>query len=1082
MTLLERVEAWRRSGRPRPTGSQSRSACTAVDRWQRLIAGGDALAFDARLRWDGFERRDVVDALSWVEERPTDAAAAASASGWSDQLEKAFDDGASGLGVDTGRRLKRLAAESAVPFIELWAPWLAGVDARVHEHRSCVAGRVASGAVDLLLGHLLRQIGDLASEAAYQQFARRRAVELPTSSGRAGREFYMSWVALQTSERLAPLLDEYPFLGRQLHRLLSTWVDTSLELLDRIERDRPALEGLLGCVAGLGPVVEIQPGLSDRHDGGRRVAVIAFESGQRVVYKPRSLTVEAAFSDLLSWAVSEGLEPEPSIPQILSRDGYGWMEHIDPPIFEIRDEVSRWFTAAGSLLCLAHVLGASDLHFDNVRVGASSPVLIDLETLLRPATAGEAAAPAASTAAARVAGWMRSSFDSTGMLSFLMHGPEGAVIDIGGLCGAGGHELSAPSVHWSDLGCDSLRRETRPARARQRCNLPILEGKAASVVDYLGELQDGFSRTYRFIVERRGTAFDPDKVAQRFRRASSRVVLRPSEQYARVLRLLLSPACQRDGVAAGLAMEALYRGLIEAGPRPASWGVVEAERRDLTDLDVPRFTAAVDATIVRGSGAPSIAGLIELSGLGAYEQRLRRLSEEDLARQLQLMALSIGSLHGAGHLALDIEPGQAEVDPDGVAPATPALLLGEARAIADELAETAVAGDDGSLIWLDPIHLRPHGRRDFGVSYYLYSGSSGVGLFFAAAARAFPGRGYERLCASALLPVVAVAGSSDLPALVAAEGIGACHGLGGLVYVLALASDWLDEPSYLSAARRLALEITADRIAADQALDVEGGAAGAILGLLALHHRAPDERVLDTARACGRRLLEARRPGPRGGAAWPSRQGGVLPGLAHGASGGALALVRLWRATGDGALLAAAEEAFEFENSCFDPRLGNWPVEVRDSAGEVRERRSMVGWCHGAPGIALARAELRRELAAADAGGLLDAAVETTLAAPVAGPAHLCCGSFGRVDVMHTVGNLLERDDLRRAARSRASVLIRSAAGRGAAGSGVRLEPLRPGLFRGLAGIGYVMLRLAMPDAIPSVLAFETMSMAGARR
>jgi len=385
----------------------------------------------------------------------------------------------------------------------------------------------------------------------------------------------------------------------------------------------------------------------------------------------------------------------------------------------------------------------------------------------------------------------------------------------------------------------------------------------------------------------------------------------------------------------------------------------------------------------------------------------------------------------------------------------------------------AVEGEDRSLIWLDPVHLRPEGRRDRGVSYYLYSGSVGIALFFAAMHRVVPDPEYQRVVVGALKPIVTALGERDAATLLADEGIGACHGLGGIVYALTLVADLLDQPEYLEVARRMATHITPDRIASDEALDVEGGAAGAILGLMALHARSLDEGVLETALACGHRLVNRQQPGPAGGAAWSGRKGRMLAGFAHGACGGALALVRLWRMTEEPVFFEAAGRALDFENTLYDPHSKNWPVQLRDADGVQLESRNMAAWCHGAPGIALARACVRDVLAQAEAMDTLNAAVDTTLAASVSGPDHLCCGTLGRVDTLLTVGTVLGRVELRHAAETRAAMVIRLATSRGAFRLDRRSGPPRAGFFRGLAGMGYQMLRLRQPDDLPSVLAFH---------
>jgi hypothetical protein len=66
-------------------------------------------------------------------------------------------------------------------------------------------------------------------------------------------------------------------------------------------------------------------------------------------------------------------------------------------------------------------------------------------------------------------------------------------------------------------------------------------------------------------------------------------------------------------------------------------------------------------------------------------------------------------------------------------------------------------------------------------------------------------------------------------------GIGGGTGIGSIVYGLVRAAKLLDEPALLSDASRIARLIDTEQIATDRHHDVLQGAAGAILGLLALH-------------------------------------------------------------------------------------------------------------------------------------------------------------------------------------------------------------------------------------------------------
>ena len=190
-----------------------------------------------------------------------------------------------------------------------------------------------------------------------------------------------------------------------------------------------------------------------------------------------------------------------------------------------------------------------------------------------------------------------------------------------------------------------------------------------------------------------------------------------------------------------------------------------------------------------------------------------------------------------------------------------------------------------------------------------------------------------------------------------------------------------------------------------------------------------------------------------------------------------MALVRLWQWVHDPSLLDAAGRALKFENSLYDPAKKNWPLVLIDATTGRSESINMSAWCHGAPGIALARSYMRDLIPQAEADDMLNAALATTLSTSLDGPDHLCCGTLGKLEILFSVGRLLGRETLRSAVEVRASMVIQRASTTGS----FRLEagrgPAKNGFFRGLAGIGYQMVRLCRPDEIPSVLAFQPASM-----
>lgn len=190
-----------------------------------------------------------------------------------------------------------------------------------------------------------------------------------------------------------------------------------------------------------------------------------------------------------------------------------------------------------------------------------------------------------------------------------------------------------------------------------------------------------------------------------------------------------------------------------------------------------------------------------------------------------------------------------------------------------------------------------------------------------------------------------------------------------------------------------------------------------------------------------------------------------LTSFSHGAAGIVLALSRLWAETGDRRFRAGALKGLAFERAVFDETEGNWPDLRQADVGFG------VGWCHGAPGIGLARLAGRGILDDPTIDEEIEAALRWTEVHAVEPPVNLCCGEPGRIDLLLTAGLDLDRPVLVEIARARAAEMLDAARKR-------RFQfPLgdhrrNPSLFQGLAGVGYQLLRLEAPARLPSLLAW----------
>ncbi|MEV0126728.1 type 2 lanthipeptide synthetase LanM family protein [Streptomyces sp. NPDC050703] len=879
---------------------------------------------------------------------------------------------------------------------------------------------------------------------------------------------------LADPEYAVGLLRDYPVLARDLVRVVDNWVRTRVEFAGHLLADLPGLLVHLGDPGTLGTVAEVSFNAGDSHRGGRSVAIVRFTDGRKVVYKPRSLAVDVHFQELLRGLNGLGVRPELRTLWVLDRADHGWTEFVSTGGCADREAVVRFYRRQGAHLALLYCLAATDFHYENLIASGEHPVLVDLEALFHPMTSEREMPPHMPPHAVRV---LSDSVLSVGLLptpviSFEDDAADG--LDLSGLGTPAGQLTAAPVPTWQDQGTDRMHLVRRRVEMRGGQNLPSLTQDTVTVLDFQDELVAGFQRTYRLLLAHRDTLLAPGGPVDAFAADSVRVVLRSTQTYARILQEGHHPDLLRDGLDRDRFFSLLW-GEQHSPVRDAA--VSTAELDQLSAGDIPIFTARADSLdLVSGDGTV-IPAALEQSGMDRARRRIRSLSEEDLARQTWFLDASLTALT----LGDDVSEPPAALPAHGPAPAsapaTDDALIAAARRTGDRLLELAVTDGD-TISWLG---LALVGEKVWHVgpaSMDLYNGIAGISLFLAHLAEQTGEPAYRRAAEAgsrALVGQLERLGGMD-EKTVRLLGMGVCAELGGSVYALSHLGALWNRPDLLDGAA-LAVAPLRTLTPDDRALDVVAGSAGAVLAGLALYSVRPDDGTLDAVTSMADHLA-ARADTSGTGAAWHCSINPAAPltGFSHGASGIAVALARVDAVTGRGAYTDLVRAALRFERASYDPAAGHWP-DLRDT---VPAGASMTAWCHGAPGIGAARAALLPHLP--DDGPLredLATAVRATLDAGYRaerltgrGNHSLCHGDTGNIEALQLAARATGDAGLTAHVGRLAAALLSDIERRGPL-CGVPRGVETPGLMTGLAGIGHGLLRLARPDAVPSVLLFE---------
>jgi len=326
----------------------------------------------------------------------------------------------------------------------------------------------------------------------------------------------------------------------------------------------------------------------------------------------------------------------------------------------------------------------------------------------------------------------------------------------------------------------------------------------------------------------------------------------------------------------------------------------------------------------------------------------------------------------------------------------------------------------------------------------VYSGTSGIALFLL---RLFEATGEKvfRMTAEGALRQ-ALSREDDLRA---GRRFGFFDGLAGIACVAAQ----VDSPAV---ALRLAREMPTD----ESRLDIINGSAGAIGALLFLHGKSGEGWLLERAADHARWLVKCADRSDAGWS-WKTMDGGTmaLTGFAHGAAGIGWALLEVFGVTGEAEFREAALEAFRWESGHFDAAQQNWP-DFRNPAKPA----GALMWCHGAPGIGLARLrawQILGEDRLRDEAAIAFGATSRWLDATPEANYSLCHGQAGNAGLLLWAGKILGNAEyVTQAQRVGERGIERYESGRIPWPCGVPGGDETPDLMLGLAGIGWFYLEL----------------------
>ncbi|MFK5985336.1 MAG: DUF4135 domain-containing protein [Pseudomonadota bacterium] len=423
---------------------------------------------------------------------------------------------------------------------------------------------------------------------------------------------------------------KYSVLARLLAMHTDYWIQSTFKMLKRLltdyeqlnqkffdEKDNVCHEDVIKSIT------EFQLNLSDPHEHGQTVAIISFNHGNKVVYKPKNMYAEYAFSEFIDWFNEQvgSMELKLNSVCVINKHTYGWSRFIPHVSCETDKNVEEFYKKIGMFGAIFYILRGSDYHYDNLIAHANDPVFIDHEMLFYPLFIDRHNEEFKDKTIFEVQNNYYESVVGTRLFPIIEERRSGKIGDISAV----GH-FNANNINMA---------------------LPFKNREYQRVFKYKDMVVNGFEYAYKLMQKNKEYLQTERSPLHRFKELDVRFNMRSTSTYLRIIYSTIVPAALRNGI---VYIDYIHR-LRDQFPSVFSNGlpreIANQELMILSRLDAPRFTVNCTARGLNKLDKTRFEEIFELSGYELVLHRIKTLDDDALIEQKSYLIQSLNETGGA---------------------------------------------------------------------------------------------------------------------------------------------------------------------------------------------------------------------------------------------------------------------------------------------------------------------------------------------------------------------------------------------------------------------------------------------------
>lgn len=505
-----------------------------------------------------------------------------------------------------------------IPFIEFYIPFLKrSIKLIVDNLEDIIRYIDINTIISIVSKMLLNCMQSISSKSLIYELNKCRLYNNLNGNTKYERYNYFINSKLGGTREILSLLLEYPLMTRLIIESNINITNNLISTIKRFINDKHEIENYFNVE--LDKIIDIT-NMGDPHNNRQCVLKITFNNGNIIVYKPRDLSIDKEFQNLLKWFNEIKGIKKFKIVKIINKINYGWQEYIEFEQCKKEFDIKEFFERQGQYLAIMYILNGTDMHFENIIANGKYPILIDLETLFNNNI--------------ELNNTLNQSVLNTSMLPLLNSKPL-YNSDISGI--SGDIKRNVKTYIINNKYTDIMTIKQGETEIYTKDHLPNLNNKIITPENNIDDIKIGFSNCYKNIYENKEIFIKT--INKLFKGKTARIILRPTIIYKTLLEVSTNPKYIKSGIDRNYIIDHIWCSLNDNLKKIK---FIKFENYDLLNGDIPIFSYKIgEFNLIHNSTNSSIVNFFNKDILEYLDYKINHMNKNDLDLQCNIIGMSL---------------------------------------------------------------------------------------------------------------------------------------------------------------------------------------------------------------------------------------------------------------------------------------------------------------------------------------------------------------------------------------------------------------------------------------------------------